>query len=261
MFKGQGLGRIAAPLFVLIWSTGFVGAKYGLPYAEPMTFLALRFALATVAFVIWAQLAGEFRREGGFDFAGAALVGVLIHGCYLGGVFTSIWLGAGAALASLIVGLQPVVTAILARIMLGEALTPRRQLGLALGLGGVGLVVISKAGSGEMPLAGIILCTASLFAISIGSVIQKRRKVAGRLAADSAVQYAAALAFAALISFGFETREVNWTPEFTLALSWMVGGLSIGAISLYYLLLRRGEASQTASLFSSCRVSPPSWRR
>ncbi|MEM7545495.1 MAG: DMT family transporter [Pseudomonadota bacterium] len=238
----------AAALFVLLWSTGFIGAKFGLPYAEPMTFLALRFALASVALGIWGYLAGEFR--GGLDdIGGAIVVGTLIHAIYLGGVFTAIWLGLGAALSALIVGLQPVSTALLSRIMLGERLTIRQWLGMAVGLLGVALVVAKQLSSADANPAGVILCVIGLIAISLASILQKARGVSHRLAADNAVQFAAAAAVMAAGAAALETGEVDWQPEFILALGWMVVALSLGAISLLYILLRHGAVAVTASLF------------
>lgn len=245
----HGLGRIAAPLFVLLWSTGFIGAKYGLPHAEPMTFLTLRFALAAAALGLWAWAAGELRAGPPRNLSGAVIVGVLMHALYLGGVFTAIWLGVGAALTALIVGLQPIATALFARLMLGEALAPRGWAGMALGLFGVALAVGRKIGAGDIDVASVLLCFLALIAISFASILQKRRAVVRNLAADSAVQFAAAGVVAGVAAVLFEDGAVDWAPEFALALGWMVTGLSLGAVSLYFLLLRRGEAATTASLF------------
>lgn len=238
----------AAPLFVVLWSTGFVGAKFGLPYAEPMTFLALRFSLAAAALGAWAWISGEFA-EGVEDASGAVVVGALIHAIYLGGVFTSIWLGTGAALTALIVGLQPIATALIARFMIGETLTARQGVGMALGLLGVAMVVWLKLEAGVATTLGVLFCVIGLISISLASVLQKRRRVATRLAADSAVQFAAAAAVTGLAAYLYEAGRIEWTTEFVLALSWMVIGLSLGAVSLLYVLLRRGGASETASLF------------
>lgn len=246
------LALLAPPVFVALWATGFVGAKFGLPYAEPMTTLALRFGLAAAALAVWAALAGEFGpwRAGGVRVWGmAAAVGVLIHGVYLGGVFTAIWLGAGAGLAALVVGLQPVATAVMAGVMLGERLSRRQWAGMALGLAGVALVVWRKAGAGEVGAFALALLVAGLLAISYATIVQKRRGVTSGLAADGAAQFAAASVFCALFAALFETGVIDWTAEYVFALSWMVIVLSIGAISLLYAMLRQGAASKTASLF------------
>jgi drug/metabolite transporter (DMT)-like permease len=239
---------VAASVFVLLWSTGFIGAKFGLPYAEPLTFLAIRFAIVGALLSIWALLRGEFQ-EGGLDIGRAALIGVLIHGCYLGGVFTAISLGVGAALSALIVGLQPIVTMIIARPLLGERLTRGQMCGLAFGFAGVALVVWRKLEIGEISLIGLLLCVGGLLAISYASVLQKQWGARRRLAANSAIQFWAAAAVMAALAFVFETREVNWTLEFTLTMLWLICALSLGAIGLLYYLIRKGDASSTASLF------------
>ncbi|QIE57119.1 DMT family transporter [Pikeienuella piscinae] len=249
MGESHGIRQIAAPLFVFLWSTGFIGAKYGLPYAEPMTFLTLRFALAAAALGLWGWMAGELRDGGPVDPVGAVIVGVLMHALYLGGVFTAIWLGVGAALTALIVGLQPIATALLARPMLGEALRPRQWAGMALGLGGVALVVGRKLELGAIDVTSVLLCFLALISISFASILQKKRAVTAGLVTDSAIQFAAAGLVTGAAAMFFEERVIHWTPEFALALGWMVAGLSLGAISLYYLLLRKGEAAATASLF------------
>lgn len=242
-----GLQIIAAPLFVALWSTGFVGAKYGLPFAEPMTFLTLRFALAAALLGAWAAGAREFR--GFSDWGGAAAVGALIHAIYLGGVFTAIWLGAGAALAALVVGLQPIVTALLAGVMLGERLSIRQWIGMAMGFSGVTLVVVRRLELGGLSVEALALLIVGLVAIALGSILQKRRNVAANVVADNAVQFAAAAMVVGVAALLFETMEIDWTTEFVLALSWMTIALSLGAVSLLYLLIRRGGASETASLF------------
>ncbi|MEM7268790.1 MAG: DMT family transporter [Pseudomonadota bacterium] len=233
-------------LFVVLWSTGFVGAKFGLPYAEPMTFLGLRFTLAAIALALVALALGEWRKVR--DAKGAALIGVFIHGVYLGGVFYAIFLGLGAAMAALVVSLQPVMTAILARTMLGERLIAIQWIGVALGVAGVALAVWRKLGDGEISAASLSLCVAGLAAISYATILQKRRGVTA-LAADGAMQFAAAAAFCAILAIALETNEIRWTTEFFLALGWMVFVLSLGAMTLLYLMLRRGEASRIASLF------------
>lgn len=232
----------------MLWATGFVGAKFGLPYAEPLTFLALRFAIAAALLGLWAAARGEFA-GGARDVGGAVVVGALIHAVYLGGVFTAISLGAGAAVSALIVGLQPVLTALFAGSMLGERLSRVQWAGMALGLAGVALVVARKAEGGEIALFPVLLCVAGLFGISYASILQKRRRISRRLAADSAVQFASAAVCCFLGAALFEDFRIDWTLDFALALSWMVVALSLGAITLLLLLIRLGEASETASLF------------
>lgn len=238
----------AAPAFVLLWATGFVGAKFGLPHAEPFIFLAIRFTIASMLLALWAVAAGEFRAGLG-DWRGALTVGALIHAVYLGGVFGAIAIGASAAVSALIVGLQPILTAGFAHVMLGERMTRRQWLGMALGLAGVSLVIFRQLEEAALGWGAAALCVMALFGISYASILQKRRNTGGRLALDSSIQFASAAVCMVVASLIFEEQRVDWTTEFLLALSWMVMALSLGAITLLYLLIRTGEASKTASLF------------
>lgn len=242
------LPLLAPPVFVVLWSTGFVGAKFGLPYAEPFTFLAVRFYLAAAALLLLARLFKEPWR-GSYDWSGAILIGVLIHSLYLGAVFQAIFWGMGAALSALIVSLQPISTVVLARLILGERMVHRQWLGLGLGLLGVMLVIGRNVEVGETGIAAVILCFIGMISASLASVLQKRRSAEGRLATDSAVQFIAAATACAVVAFAFETREINATPEFFGALAWMVIVLSLGAVTILYYMLRRGEASRVASQF------------
>lgn len=238
-------GRLAAILFVILWSTGFVGAKLGLPYAEPMTFLAIRFWIVAAALIVWAAATGALA---GVDWRGAALTGVYMHGVYLGAVYIAIAGGAGAGISALIVSMQPLVTAFLARAMLGERLTRAQQIGMALGFLGAGLAVARKLGGGDISGPGVALCLMGLFGIAFGSVYQKQRAATGGVG-DNAVQFIAAAAVCTVFAFIFETRQVDWDPVFIATMFWMCAVLSLGAISILYWLIRRGEASETASLF------------
>lgn len=246
--SSNSLSLVAAAVFVLLWSTGFIGAKFGLPYAEPLIFLATRFAIVAALLSIWAFARGEFQ-EGGLDIGRAAAVGVLIHGGYLGGVFVAISIGVGAALSALIVGLQPIVTMIIARPLLGERLGPKQIIGLAFGFAGVALVVWRKLDVGEINHLGLILCVGALLSISYASVLQKKWGARRRLAANSAVQFWAAAVVMAVLAMLFETGRIVWTIEFTLTMLWLICALSLGAIALLYYLIRKGDASSTASLF------------
>ncbi len=242
------LAALSAPLFVVLWSTGFIGAKLGLPHAEPMGFLALRFAIVAVVLCIWAGAAGApwptLRQS-----ADQAVIGVLVHFFYLGGVFVAISWGIEAGLSALIVGLQPVLTALIAYRVLGERLEWRQWAGMALGLAGVALVVLRKidAGVGDWP--GVAVCLVSLVGISAGSIIQKRRAENTPMRAGNAIQFAAAAVCCAGIALMFETGQIDWTPEFVFALGWLIVVLSLGAVTLLYVLIRKGAASQVASLF------------
>jgi len=203
---------LAAPIFVLLWSTGFIGAKYGLPYAEPATFLILRFALVAAALAVWVVLSRRpwptwrQARE-------AALLGVLLQAVYLGGVYQAISMGTEAGVSALIVGLQPVLTAIIARQFLGERLSAMQWAGIALGCLGVGLVVLRKLEAGIGDLYGVLFCLASLVAIAVASILQKRHGASHPVRSSTLVQFLAALVFLVPFAMIFETREVTWSAE------------------------------------------------
>ena len=248
MSPRPGIEVLAAPLFVVLWSTGFIGAKYGLPYAEPLTFLTLRFALVLPLLAVWVWATDaplpSLRQAGE-----AAVIGVLLHAVYLGGVFSSIDLGLEAGLAALIVGLQPVLTALIARGLLGERLAGPQWLGMALGLAGVALVVVRKLGAGVGDWRGVALCLGSLAAISLASALQKRWAGGHPMRGATLVQFAAASLFMLPFALVLETNQVAWTGPFLFALGWLVLVLSLGAIMLLFYLIRRGAAANVASLF------------
>ncbi|MEE8455434.1 MAG: DMT family transporter [Limibaculum sp.] len=242
------LDLLAAPLFVVLWSTGFIGAKYGLPHIEPVTFLVLRFALVAAALVFWVILA----RTAWLTLAqarDAAIIGILLQAVYLGGIYKAIDLGVEAGVAALIVGLQPVLTAFIARQFLGERLSPVQWAGIALGAIGVGLVVMRKLDAGIGDWRGVALCLVALAGISIASILQKTRATDHPMRTSTLVQFLAALAVLAPLSFAFETREVTWSGELIFTMAWLVLVMSLGALSLLLFLIRRGAASNVASLF------------
>lgn len=238
-------------LFVWLWSTGFIGARYGLPFAEPFTLLAMRMFLTLVPLAVLAV----FLKSCWPGWRGAghlAVTGLLVQGFYLGGVFYAVDQGMSAGVVSLIVGLQPLVTSLAAVIFLKESVTSRQWLGLSLGLVGVVLVLAEKmGGTGEVgiPPHTLIWALLALLGISLGTVYQKRHGTSVDLVTGTMVQYAAAGSFFALGAFVLETRDVEWTLQFKLALAWLVFGLSVSAILLLMWLIRRGAASQVASLF------------
>jgi len=240
---------VVPAMFVLLWSTGFIGAKFGLPYAEPMTFLFVRMvvvalllgAVAAAVRAPWPRTPAEAGR--------IALAGLLVHGGYLGGVFTAISLGVPAGTAALIVGLQPVLTAAIAGPVLGERLRRAQWLGVGLGLAGLLLVVWGKVALGPGGTLGVALCLLSLVAITAGTIYQKRHCSGMDLRSGTAVQYAACAVAYGLLALLLEEREIAWTGEFVFALAWLCLVLSVGAVLLLYVLIRRGSASSVASLF------------
>jgi drug/metabolite transporter (DMT)-like permease len=244
--------RLGGPaLFVLLWSTGFVGAKYGLPYAPPFLFLALRLAIAAVLLGVLAAGIGGARMASRQQYGRAAVVGLLLHAGYLGGTFFGISRGIPAGVAAVIVSLQPVLTAVLAAQVLGERPSARQWLGLALGLAGVALVVgPGVVGSGApLPVSGLISCTVALVSGTLGTVYQKRHGDGIPLVWGTAVQYAAATAALIAVAAATEPLSIHWTAHFVGALVWLVLVLSIGAVLLLLLLLRRGTAAGVSSLY------------
>lgn len=236
-------------MFVLLWSTGFVGAKYGLPYAEPFTFLAIRLAIAGALLGCAAALSGNAisRKQA----ARSAVSGLLLHVAYLGGVFWAISRGTPAGVSSVIVSLQPVFVAVLAASLLGEHLVRRQWLGLVVGVAGVSLVVApGLAGrSGHIPLPGVVGCLLALVGGTAGTVWQKRHGDGIPLLWGTSVQYAVAAGALFVLSAATESRHIDWTRKFVGALIWLVVFLSIGAVLLLLVLLKRGSASGVSSLF------------
>jgi len=230
---------------VLLWSTGFVGAKYGLPDAEPFTFLAVRLAIAAV---LLAAAAVVVRTRISREQAGrAAISGILLHATYLGGVFWAISRGTPAGVSAVVVSLQPVLVAALALPLLGERLRRLQWLGLALGVTGVVLVVAPHLG-GALPVAGIVACVVALAGGTGGTLWQKRHGDGIPLLWGTAVQYATATGCLAVASALTEQQRVMWSARFVGALVWLVLVLSIGAVLLLLVLLRRGSASGVSSL-------------
>jgi drug/metabolite transporter (DMT)-like permease len=239
----------AAPaMFVLLWSSGFIGSKSGLPYAEPMTFLALRMGalVAVLAVLVLLNRAPWPKRK---DVQYNVVAGLLLHGVYLGGVFVAIYHGLPAGLAALVASLQPVLTSTLANRWLGEKVAPHQWVGLLLGIIGVFLVVEGRASVGGTSLAGWIAIFLALIGITAGTLYQKRFAGGVDWRHGLLIQYGVTGLLSLAAAFLFETRVVHWTPEFIFALGWLVFGLSLGAIWLLYFMIRRAAATRVASLF------------
>lgn len=240
-------------VFVLIWSTGFVAARLAMPHAPPFGFLAIRFALSAACFALWMRLAGVPWPRGRRQWFHLAVTGALMQAAYLGGVWAAVRQGLGAGTVALVVGLQPVLTAVWvsARSRGGEsasAVDRRQWLGLALGLGGLGLVVWNKLGVGEMTPANLVLAVGALLGITVGTLYQKRFVAPCDVRAASAVQMLAAVAIATPIAL-LEPGAIDWrNPDFAIAMGWSVLALTLGGSSLLYLLIQRGEATAVTSL-------------
>jgi drug/metabolite transporter (DMT)-like permease len=244
---------VAPAVFVLLWSTGFVGAKYGLPYAEPFTFLALRLALAGALLAGLAALTRSALPTPHRQYGRAAVAGLLLHAGYLGGVFFAIADGLPASVAAVVVSLQPVLTAALAAQLLGERLVSLQWLGLALGVVGVVLVLApgmaSANSAGTFAPVAVVAALAALAAGTAGTLYQKRHGEDIPLLSGTAVQYAAAALMLGVAAVATETMTIRWTGEFVAALAWLVLALSLGAVLLLFGLLRRGSAAGVSSLF------------
>ncbi|WP_300455481.1 DMT family transporter [Accumulibacter sp.] len=241
-------------LFVFLWSTGFIGAKLGLPYAEPLTFLLARYLLVLALMTLFVLATRAPWPSDTRQFVHIGLSGVLVHALYLGGVFVAIKHGLPAGVTALVVGMQPLLTACGAGVLLGEHVSPRQWLGLILGFAGVTLVVANKLG--EVPLAAMLLpALVALFGITLGTLYQKRFCPHFDLRTGALIQFLPTAVLTALVAWATESMRIDWTPPFVFALLWLVLVLSFGAISLLNVLIRRGSAVNVASLFY---LTPPS---
>lgn len=243
-------------LFVALWSTGFIGAKLGLPYVEPLTFLALRFAIVIVLMLVVVALVRAPWPPSGKAWLHIGVSGLLVHGVYLGGVFIAIGHGLPSGVTALVVGLQPLLTALVAGALLGEKVRLAQWAGLALGFAGVALVVAGKVSTvpGGALVAMLLPAVVALLGITAGTLYQKRFCPAFDLRTGSVIQYVPCAAAMALLAYATESMDVQWSGEFLFALGWLVLVLSLGAVSLLNLLIRRGGAVNVASLFY---LTPP----
>lgn len=245
--------RAAPVLFVLLWSTGFIGAKLGLPDAPPFTFLALRIVIVASVLTVAAMVSGAPWPGSWRQTFHVSVAGMMVHGAYLSGVFAAISHGMGAGMVALIVGLQPLITALFASKLFGETVGIRQWLGLILGLAGIGLVVSNKVGMVGDPQA-LAMALIGLAGITGGTLYQKRHCGFMDLRTGAAIQYWATSILLLGLALTFETMRIHWTPSFVFALTWLVLVLSIGAIFLLFLLIREGQAAKVASLFY---LTPP----
>jgi drug/metabolite transporter (DMT)-like permease len=268
-----GLAALMPGVFVLIWSTGFVVARFGMPYAPPMRFLAWRFALSVLAFGVWVLLSRAAWPRGRRQWLHLGVVGVLMHAGYLGGVWSAVKLGIGAGTSALIVGLQPVLTALwVARNAPGAAaapapaagagaspqpgvvaagleqrVAPRQWLGLALGLAGLVLVVWNKLGHGEVTTLNLALCLLALLSITTGTLYQKRHVAPCDVRTANMVQLMAAFVVVLPLAL-LEHEAVQLQPALVGAMAWSVLVLTLGGSSLLYMMVQRGAATRVTSL-------------
>ena len=236
-------------LFVALWSTGFIGMKLGAPFAEPFTFMGLRMLLVlSILLVIIAFTRAPWPRNA-VAVGHIAVAGLLVHATYLCGVLFAIQMQLPLGFVALIAGLQPILTAVFANLFLHEKLNARQWLGMALGLTGVVMVVLSKYSLGTSNWPALGAAGIGLLGMTFGTLYQKRFCAHMDLRTGGVIQYAATGLLLWALAFATETRIVQWTGQFVFALFWLSIVLSISAIGLLYLLIRRGAASKVASLF------------
>ncbi|MEW6704183.1 MAG: DMT family transporter [Pseudomonadota bacterium] len=235
-------------VFVLIWSTGFVVARYGMPHAPPLSFLSVRYALSILVFAAWIAWSRPAWPQDRGQWLHLAVTGMLIHAGYLGGVWAAVKAGLGAGTVALIVGLQPVLTALwVAGTGAEHRVRPRQWAGLMLGFAGLLLVVWRKLGVGEINPLNVSLAVFALMAITVGTLYQKRHVRSNDVRTATFIQLVAALAVSAPFAL-LEQEPMRWHPELIGALTWSVLGLTLGGSSLLFILIQRGAATRVTSL-------------
>jgi drug/metabolite transporter (DMT)-like permease len=244
--RQDALVRAMPAVFVLIWSTGFIVARYGMPHAPPMKFLAWRYFFSVICFLFWALAARAAMPATREQVKHLAVTGILMHGGYLGGVWSAVKLGMGAGLVALLVGLQPVLTAVWVSSR-GGRVEGRQWAGLALGFGGLALVVWQKLGVGEIHGLNLLLSVGALLSITAGTLYQKRFVTPCDVRTASLVQLCAAFAVTLPLAL-LETESVQWSGQLAGAMAWSVLALTLGGSSLLYLLIQRGAATAVTSL-------------
>ena len=247
--------RLIPWLFVLIWSTGFVAAKYGLPYAEPFTLLSYRNGLTLIVLFIIMQVKKSIWPSSGMAFVHLMVTGLLIHGVYLGGVFQAIKWEIPIGLTAMIIGLQPLVMAFIAVIILHERIIRKQWIGLIIGLLGLYLVLFEKF---DLAIEGfftgfsflaVLAVFGSLVGISLGTIYQKRFCSDMDLISGTLIQYLGAFILCFIMSLCFETGDILWTNAFMITLAWQVFGLSIGAVLLLMTMIKQDALARVGSYF------------
>ncbi len=251
LFNWQGL---APAIFVLLWASGFIAGKMGLPYARPFTILVIRFSIATAIMLVVCLVTKARWPKTRMQALHVAVVGVLLQSVYLGGCYVAMGVGIPAGVTALIVGLQPILTATAVGPLLGERVSARQWLGLAIGFGGVTLVLWDKLHFDSVHLWGIFYALIGLIGITSATIYQKRFCGAVDLRSSAAIQYAAATVSLLPVMLFYGTGQVQWTGAFIFSIGWLILVLSVGAFTLLLWLIRKGAASKVASLFY---LTPP----
>ena len=246
------LKKFAPGLFVLLWSTGFIGVKYGVPYAPPFYFLAIRMAIASLLLFIAISFLRKSQPITRSIIWPSTMIGLTLHGAYLGGCFFAVSRGMPAGVAALIVSLQPVLVSLFAAKYLNESLNARAVFGLILGLIGLVVVVlprISTTGTNTISLVAIGASAIGLLGGTAGTILQKKYGGVIPTLAGTSIQYAATAVVLLTLALIFEKPEIQWTAKFVGALTWLVLALSFGAILLLFFLLSHGSAASVSSLY------------
>jgi drug/metabolite transporter (DMT)-like permease len=242
------LARFAPALFVLLWSTGFVGAKYGLPYADPFVFLSVRILLASALLFALAKLMKMPVRIGSTAVVRSGLIGFFLHACYLGGVFYSIAQGLPAGVAAVVTSLQPVLVSVLAVKVLGEKLRTGQMIGLLTGLIGV-ILVLGPSIDAQIPTPAVIAILVALMGSTTATLLQKKMGADIPLISGTAYQYFFSGCVLGVIAIATQETSIIWNLRFTASFVWLVLVLSVGAILLLLWLLNTGSAASVSSLF------------
>ncbi len=247
------LERLAPALFVLLWSTGWIVAKYAAPYADPLTFLSLRFASAAALLAVFVAASGAALPRTRSGWIHAIISGVFLHGIYLGGVWWAIAQGLPSSVSGLIAALQPLLTAAIAPIAIGERLRTVQVAGVGLGFAGLAIAILPGLMALDVEalrseLLPLFINVVSMVAVVVGTLYQKRHLQQGDLRSIAMLQYVGALLITLPLMLLFEDMRVDVTVEFVIALLWSVFGLSIVSIALLLYLIRRGQVSRAASL-------------
>jgi drug/metabolite transporter (DMT)-like permease len=242
------LERFAPALFVLLWSTGFVGAKYGLPYADPFIFLSVRILIAAILLFALARILNMPVGIGRQAVARSGLIGFFLHACYLGGVFYAIAQGLPAGVAAVVTSLQPVLVSVFAVKVLGEQLRRSQIVGLATGLVGV-VLVLGPSIHAQIPTPAIIAILIALMGSTTATLLQKKLGSDIPLISGTAYQYLFSGCVLGLIALATQETSITWSSRFTAAFIWLIVILSVGAILLLLWLLNTGSAAKVSSLF------------
>ncbi len=242
------LARFAPALFVLLWSTGFVGAKYGLPYADPFVFLSVRILIAAALLFALAKLMKMPVRIGSTAVVRSGLIGFFLHACYLGGVFYSIAQGLPAGVAAVVTSLQPVLVSVLAVKVLGEKLRVAQMIGLLTGLIGV-ILVLGPSIDAQIPTPAIFAILVALMGSTTATLLQKKMGADIPLISGTAYQYLFSGCVLGVVAIATQETSITWNLRFAASFVWLVLVLSVGAILLLLWLLNTGSAASVSSLF------------